>query len=214
MNTKVAFIGGGEQTLAFLRFLEKVPSIEVVVVTDEFRDAPALRWAAERQIRISTNYLDAAKYPETDVLIELAESRPDLMALIKEHLSKRTILITNEQARFLYAILSAVVEGEFSSVEDRFLRNIKDIQKSIGDFAAITKNIDILAINASIEAARAGEAGKGFAVVATSIKDLVKNSRDTLQHVRTVLEKLTTIHKDMQETRKSLKRPEEEAKTY
>ncbi len=214
MNTKVAFIGGGEQTLAFLRFLEKVPTIEVVIVTDEFRDAPALRWAAERQIRISTNYLDAAKYPETDVLIELAESRPDLMTLIKEHLPKRAILITNDQAEFLYTILSAVVEGEFASVEDRFLRNIKDIQKSIGDFATITKNIDILAINASIEAARAGEAGKGFAVVATSIKDLVKNSRDTLQHVRTVLEKLTTIHKDMQETRKSLKRSDEESKIY
>lgn len=214
MNTKVAFIGGGEQALAFLRFLEKVPSIEVVVVTDEFRDAPALRWAAERQIRISTNYLDAVKYPETDVLIELAESRPDIMTLIKEHLPKRVILITNDQARFLYTILSAIIDGEFSSIEDRFLRNIKDIQKSIGDFATITKNIDILAINASIEAARAGEAGKGFAVVATSIKNLVKNSRDTLQHVRTVLEKLTTIHHDMKETRKSLKQPEEESKTY
>ena len=214
MNTKIAFVGGAEQTLAFLRFLEKVPSVEVVIVTDEFRDAPALRYAAERQIRISTNHLDAVRYPEVDVLIEMVESRPDILPLIRENLSKRAMLITNDQARFLYMLLSALIEGEFSAIEERFMRNIKDIQKSISDFAAITKNIDILAINASIEAARAGEAGKGFAVVASSIKDLVKNSRDTLQYVRSVLEKLTLIHQDMQETRKRLKRPEEETKTY
>ncbi len=216
MTTKIAFVGGGDHTLAFLRFLERVPSVEVIIVTDESRDAPALRWAADKQIRISTNYLDAIKYPETDVLIEMAESRPPIMALIKEHLPKRTMLISHDQAMFLYAILSATIEGEFSSIEERFLRNIKDIQKSISDFASITKNIDILAINASIEAARAGESGKGFAVVAASIKDLVKNSRGTLQHVRAVLEKLTTIHRDMQETRRNLRLTgnEEDTKNY
>jgi len=214
MSMKIAFIGGGEQTLAFLKFLGKIKDIEVVIVTDEFRDAPALRYAAEQQIRISTSHIDAIKYPEVDVFFEMVDSRPEIVSLFQEHLSKRALLFTNDQARFLYSVLSAVIENEFSLVEERFMSNIKDIQKSITDFTTITKNIDILAINASIEAARAGEAGKGFAVVASSIKDLVKSSRDTLQYVRTVLEKLTLIHRDMQETRRMLKRSDEETKEY
>ena len=214
MTMKIAFVGGGDATLAFLKFFEKIPSAEVMIVTDEFRDAPALRYAAERQIRISTSYIDAIKHPELDLLIEIADSRGDILALIREHLPKRTTLITSDQARVVYHLLSSVIEGEFSAIEDRFMRNIKDMKKSIADFSTITKNIDILAINASIEAARAGEAGKGFAVVASSIKDLVKNSRDTLQYVRSVLEKLTLIHKDMQDTRKALKPKGDETQTY
>ncbi|HOW51824.1 MAG TPA: methyl-accepting chemotaxis protein [bacterium] len=215
MTMKIAFVGGGDATLAFLKFLEKIPgAAEVMIVTDEFRDAPALRYAAERQLRVSTNHLDALKQPDLDVLFEIADSRADILALIREHLPKRTTLITSDQARVLYRLLSAVIEGEFSSIEERFMHNIKDIKKSIADFSTITKNIDILAINASIEAARAGEAGKGFAVVASSIKDLVKNSRDTLQYVRSVLEKLTLIHKDMQDTRKALKPKGDETQTY
>ncbi|HSA32306.1 MAG TPA: methyl-accepting chemotaxis protein [bacterium] len=208
MTTKVAFIGGGEMTLAFLRFFERTPGIEVVMVTDEFRDAPALRYAAEHQVRISTNIMDAIRYPEIDLIIELTDNRAEVLSVINDNLSPRTTLLTHRHARIMYDLLATIIENEFATIEDRFMLNIKDIKKSITDFAAITKNIDILAINASIEAARAGETGKGFAVVANSIKDLVKNSRDTLQHVRSVLEKLTLIHKNMQETRGALKTKE------
>lgn len=204
MATKIAFIGGGEACLSLLKFIEKVSEFDIVLITDQFRDAPAMRYASEKQIRISTNFLDAVNFPEVDVIIELTGSPEEMIQTINTHKQEKTIFLNSHQANILYIIFSAIINNEFLKIEESFMRNIKDIKKSITDFALITKNIDILAINASIEAARAGEAGKGFAVVASSIKDLVKNSRDTLQYIKSVLEKLSVIHRDMKETRSNL----------
>jgi methyl-accepting chemotaxis protein len=51
----------------------------------------------------------------------------------------------------------------------------------------ITKQIKLLALNASIEAARAGESGRGFAVVAEAIKKLAEESTDTVADIQRVI---------------------------
>src|SRR5690606_15382601 len=45
----------------------------------------------------------------------------------------------------------------------------------------------ILAINASVEAARVGQAGAGFSVVAQEMSRLSQNSRETADHIRSVV---------------------------
>jgi len=206
---KIGFIGGGKLALNLISFMQKIPSFEIAIVADIYRDAPALQFAATNQIRITTNVSDVFSVSDLDWLIETTGKKPEVMSLINDNKSAKTILFDSDIATTMFTIFSKIIEHEFKTIEDSFVGNIKEIKNSITDFANITKSIDILSINASIEAARAGEAGKGFAVVASSIKDLVKNSRDTLQYTKSGLEKLTMIHKDMEKIRSELNNEEE-----
>ncbi|MGN1349817.1 MAG: methyl-accepting chemotaxis protein [Anaerovoracaceae bacterium] len=85
--------------------------------------------------------------------------------------------------------------GQVSNIAEKIsetteaIGNIANMLKVIEDIASQT---NLLSINASIEAARAGEAGKGFAVVAGNIKDLAENTSSELDHIRDIIEVLTT----------------------
>jgi len=60
---------------------------------------------------------------------------------------------------------------------DKILSKIKDLEAHQNALTGITRNINLIAINASIEAATAGQYGKGFAVVADAIQKLADKSK-------------------------------------
>ncbi|OFH99429.1 methyl-accepting chemotaxis protein 2 [Clostridium acetireducens DSM 10703] len=99
--------------------------------------------------------------------------------------------------------------------ESKVVEQINVLSEAIME---ITSQTNLLALNAAIEAARAGEAGKGFAVVAEEIRQLAEQSKDAVEEIQTVTEKVnssvsnlanssnkllnfmvTDVHKDYQE---------------
>lgn len=68
------------------------------------------------------------------------------------------------------------------------LNALMKINEMANQIVQITKQTNLLSLNASIEAARAGEAGRGFAVVASEIGNLANSSSRTASEIQHLVE--------------------------
>lgn len=66
------------------------------------------------------------------------------------------------------------------------LQSLSQINQMATEILSITRQTNLLSLNASIEAARAGEAGKGFAVVADEIGSLADSSSQTATNIQNI----------------------------
>ena len=211
MTKKIAFIGAGEEELKIISFINQIDGLEIVFIADEKKDSPGLKYAVEHHIPVSSSYLDVMKVPDIDIFAVLLHGN-DVFHHINTFALPYQTVFNREQFMFIADLFNLLFVSRYKGIENKLQYNTGEIRKAISDFSLITKNIDILAINASIEAARAGEAGKGFAVVASNIKTLVKDSREMLQHIKGILEKITLINDEMTSLRSKIEAEEEISK--
>lgn len=95
----------------------------------------------------------------------------------------------------LRQFVDSVVENSrlaMSLVEmtDRIIAQMSEVRGMLGEIEGISKQTNLLALNAAIEAARAGEAGRGFAVVADEVRDLSGRTSHFSQQIRGSLTKM------------------------
>lgn len=95
----------------------------------------------------------------------------------------------NEIAQSAVVQMRQVERASLQSLEQLQIMNERSVMigEVVHSITEITKQIQMLSLNASIEAARAGEHGRGFAVVAGEVRKLSEQSRDANEKIRDFL---------------------------
>lgn len=81
---------------------------------------------------------------------------------------------------------------------DKLVSQSKDISRITHSITEISKQTNILSLNAAIEAARAGAAGKGFAVIADEVRQLSIQTNDSSVHISRIIQELGAGMADFQ----------------
>lgn len=118
---------------------------------------------------------------QVNEMVELAENMGEI-----SHNGKETINSLIELQKNSQKILKEIRERMDIVVEKS--SSIADITKVL---FGISKQTQLLALNASIEAARAGEAGRGFAIVAGEVNKLADQSRLASETINKSTENIT-----------------------
>ncbi|WP_150265815.1 methyl-accepting chemotaxis protein [Paenibacillus tepidiphilus] len=102
----------------------------------------------------------------------------------------------NEIAQTAVEQMRQVALASGKSLEQFRLMNERSLMigEVVQGITEITKQIQMLSLNASIEAARAGEHGRGFAVVAGEVRKLSEQSKESNEQIR---EFLLSLQEDM-----------------
>ncbi|WP_246021854.1 methyl-accepting chemotaxis protein [Paenibacillus zeisoli] len=79
----------------------------------------------------------------------------------------------------------------------KLTKSTASIQSILAPMIEMTKQTNILSLNASIEAARAGAAGRGFSIIADEIRSLAQQSNESIQSVSNITEQ---IQQDIENT--------------
>jgi methyl-accepting chemotaxis protein len=114
----------------------------------------------------SVSGLAAAMEEMTATITEIAKNSGD---------ARNVAVQATEEAKNTQLIIQQLAEASVK---------IGEASKLIGSIAEQT---NLLALNATIEAARAGEAGKGFAVVANEVKELAKQTGNSVMEIDNIV---------------------------
>ncbi|MEM7182676.1 MAG: methyl-accepting chemotaxis protein [Spirochaetota bacterium] len=96
-------------------------------------------------------------------------------------------ILTENSELFSIATSGSQTLGSMKENMNFVSQNSRQMTKIIAIITSISKNINLLSLNASIEAARAGDAGEGFAVVAEEVSKLASQTSKSSNEINTII---------------------------
>ncbi len=117
-----------------------------------------------------------------------AVSVEQALASIEEMASNILSNLENVKETEIIAEKSLVAVKNGSQSAKKSANSIHQIVEKVSLIQEISKQTNILSLNAAIEAARAGEHGKGFAVVANEVKALANHAQEAAEQINELSE--------------------------
>lgn len=205
----------GTLSVSFNRMMEQITDLavrttnsaeDVLLTASQLTEASKKTAISAREIAIATEEIANGA---TNLATE-AEKGNELTGHINEQMEK--VNQANEEMVASAAeverasgqgttYMSALIQktGMTEDMTRSMVEKVDALKESTGSIVKIldvlnnlTKQTNILSLNATIEAARAGAAGKGFMVVADEIRKLADQSRQSIDIVAQITEKIRT----------------------
>ncbi|MFC1504550.1 methyl-accepting chemotaxis protein [Spirochaetota bacterium] len=112
----------------------------------------------------------------------------DNVALATEQMTKSINSIAKNTDNARGITLNAVEKANIASTQvDSLKKAAREINTIIKVIVDIAEQINLLSLNATVEAARAGDAGKGFAVVANEVKELARQTNESINNIKQII---------------------------
>lgn len=159
--------------------------------------------ATSEQLLEGSNRLDGKTRESMENLNELDEWKNVVADNVEkvEQTSRDLLNKTRETEKRLAELKE--INGEVSDsmvattdVAQKLSGAVDQIGMTLSLISDISSSTNMLSLNAAIEAARAGEAGRGFAVVAQEVGNLANSTQESLEEVKSVIQK---VQKNVQE---------------
>ncbi len=120
--------------------------------------------------------------------VEEIQTRSQLNNEMLEQTGEDLGRVTSEMNVILQALeQNMALAAKMTEMLDKFESQFRRVEEISGEITTISKQTNMLALNAMIEAKRAGQYGAGFTVVAQEVKELAANTQSSANEIDSMM---------------------------